>query len=92
MRLVMTEKPIRRYKLTVDNIKTLEDVKKILDLLDLRIQTDNPDYEKVKEYFKLEVVPRGYLKLLDEVGHDGIAKMNWDEIEREASKFIENKE
>ena len=88
----MTENPIRRYKLTVDNIKTLEDVKKILDLLDLRIQTDNPDYEKVKEYFKLEVVPRGYLKLLDKVGHEELGKMNWDEMEREASKLIENKE
>jgi len=85
----MTEKPTRRYKLSVDKIQTLEDVKKVLNVLDLRIQTDHPDYESVEDYFKLEVVPRGYIKLLAEVGYEGINKMNWDEMEREASKFLD---
>lgn len=84
----MTEKPTRRYQLTVDKIETLEDVKKILDILQLRIDTDNPLYEEVKDYFQLEVVPRGYMKLLEKVGYEGIANMSWDEMEIEASKLL----
>lgn len=86
----MTDKPTRRYQLTVDKIETLEDVKKILDIMQIRIDTDNPLYEEVKDYFQLEVVPRGYIKLLEKVGYEGIADMNWDEMEIEASKLLEN--
>lgn len=88
----MTDKPTKRYQLTIDKIETLEDVKKILDMLQLRIDTDNPLYEEVKDYFGLEVVPRGYMKLLEKVGYEGIANMNWDEMEIEASKLLENEE
>ena len=84
----MTDKPTRRYKLCADKIESLEDVKKIFALMDLRIQTDDPRYEEVKDYFCLEVVPRGYIKLLEKVGYEGIANMNWDEMEIEASKLL----
>lgn len=84
----MTDKPTRRYQLTVDKIETLEDVKKILDIMQLRIDTDNPLYEEVKDYFQLEVVPKGFIKLLEKVGWDGIRNMNWDEMEIEASKLL----
>jgi len=84
----MTDKPTRRYQLCVDKLETLDDVKKILDKLQLRIQTDDPDYEEVKDYFCLEVLPRGYMKLLEKVGYEGIADMNWDEMEIEASKLL----
>jgi len=84
----MTDKPTRRYQLCVDKLETLEDVKKILDLMQLRIQTDDSGYEEVKDYFCLEVVPRGYIKLLEKVGYEGIANMNWDEMEIEASKLL----
>jgi hypothetical protein len=88
----MTNKPTRRYQLCVDKLENLEDVKKILDLLKIRIQTDDPEYEEVKKYFCLEVVPRGYIKLLKKVGYEGINQMNWDEMEIEASKLLENEE
>jgi hypothetical protein len=72
----------------VDRLETLEDVKKILDMMKIRIDTDNPLYEEVKDYFCLEVVPRGYIKLLEKLGYDGIQDMNWDEMEVEASKLL----
>jgi hypothetical protein len=84
----MNDKPTRRYQLTIDKIETLEDVKKILHTLQLRIDTDNPLYEEVKDYFQLEVVPRGYIKLLGKVGYEGIANMDWNEMEIEASKLL----
>ena len=84
----MTDKPTRRYKLCADKIESLEDVKKIFALMDLRIQTDDPEYEEVKDYFCLEVVPRGYIKLIEKVGYEGIANMNWNEMESEASKLL----
>jgi len=84
----MTDKPTRRYQLCVDKLETLEDVKKILDMMQLRIQTDDPEYDQVKQYFCLEVVPRGYIKLIEKVGYEGIANMNWNEMESEASKLL----
>jgi len=84
----MTDKPTRRYQLCVDRLETLEDVKKILDMMQIRIDTDNPLYEEVKDYFYLEVVPRGYIKLLEKLGYDGIRDMNWDEMEVESSKLL----
>lgn len=85
----MTEKPTRRYQLCVNKLETLDDVKKILDMMQIRIDTDSPFYEEVKDYFKLEVVPRGYMKLLEKVGYEGINQMNWDEMEIEASKLLD---
>jgi hypothetical protein len=88
----MTDKPTRRYQLCVDKLETLDDVKKILDMMQLRIDTDNPLYEEVKDYFNVEVVPRGYIKLLKKVGYEKINKMNWDEMEIEAAKLLKNEE
>lgn len=78
----------RRYQLCIDKVETLEDVKKILNVMNIRIQTDNPAWEEVEKYFCLEIVPKGYLKLLDKIGWDGIAKLNYDEMELEASKLL----
>ena len=90
----MDKQPTRRYQLCVDKIKTIKDIKKILDMMQIRIDTDNPLYEEVKDYFGLEVVPRGYIKLLEKLGYDGIRDMNWDKMEAEASKLLneENEE
>jgi len=88
----MDKQPTRIYQLCVDRLETLEDVKKILDLMQLRIETDNPLYEEVKDYFCLEVVPRGYIKLLEKLDYDGIRDMNWDEMEIEASKLLNEKD
>jgi hypothetical protein len=88
----MTDKPTRRYQLCVDRLETLDDVKKVLDMMQLRIQTDDPDYEEVKDYFCLEVVPRGYIKLLQKIGQSKINEMNWDEMEIEASKLLSESE
>ena len=80
---------IRRFKLNVDKLETLDDVKKILDLLDLRLQTDSPIWEEYKCYFTTEVIPRGYVNLLKKIGQEGIAKLHYHEIEREAKKLLE---
>jgi len=78
----------RRFQLVVDRLKTLEDVKKILDVMELRIDTDHSDWESVSDYFKLEVVPRGYLKLLDKIGQEGIAKLHFHEIEQQSRELL----
>ncbi len=82
---------VRRYKLCVDKLETLDDIKKILDLLDIRLQTDNPVWEEVGQFFKLECVPKGYMKLLEKIGSDEIAKLHYDEIERECKKLLNEK-
>ena len=81
---------VRRFKLCVDTLETLDDIKKILDLLDIRIQTDNPVWEEVEQFFKLECVPKGYLKLLQKIGQEGIEKLHYDEIEKEANMTAKN--
>ena len=83
---------IRRFKLCIDEVKTLEDVKKILHAMNIRIQTDNPDYESVKNFFKLETVPKGYLKLLEKIGHEGISALHYHEIEQQALELLNETE
>ena len=78
----------RRVQLTVDKIETLEDVKKILDAMNIRIDTDNHKYESVKQYFGLEIIPRGYMKLLEKIGWEGIAKLHYHEIEEQAAALL----
>ena len=80
----------RRYELCVDKLETLEDIKKVLSVMKIRIETDNSVWEEVEEYFCLEVVPKGYMKLLNKIGWEGIAKLNYVEIESEAAKLIED--
>ena len=79
----------RRFKLSVNELETLDDVKKILDLLDIRLQTDNLVWEEVGQFFTYECVPRGYMKLRQKIGDEGIAKLHYDEIEREAKKLLD---
>jgi len=87
----MTEKPARRYQLCVKRLETLEDIKKILDVLQIRIDTDNPLFEELEYYFSTEVVPRGYIKLLEKIGYEGLAEMTMEEIEIECAKLLEEK-
>ncbi len=88
----MTNKPTRRYQLTIDKIETLEDIKKILDAMKVRMDTDNPDWEKVEDYFCLEVVPKGYMKLLQKIGHEGIAELHYHEIEQQSLELLNEDE
>jgi len=80
---------VRRMKLSVDTLETLDDVKKILNVLDIRLQTDNPIWEEVGQFFTYECVPRGYMKLREKIGDDGIAKLHYHEIEIEAKKLLD---
>jgi hypothetical protein len=88
----MSKKPIRRFELCTERLETLEDVKKILKALQIRIDTDNPLYEELKYYFSTEVVPRGYIKVLEEVGYEEIEKMSWDEIAQMGSELLSQNE
>jgi len=76
----MTEKPVRRFELCIEKLKTLKDVKKILKAMQIRIDTDNPLYEELSYYFSTEVVPKGYLLVLEKVGYEQINKMSAEEI------------
>jgi hypothetical protein len=76
----MTEKPVRRFELCTERLEALEDVIKILKAMQIRIDTDNPLYEELKEYFVVEVVPPGYLKVYEKVGSDEFHKMTYEEI------------
>ena len=78
----------RRYQLCVDKIETLEDVKKVLDVMKVGIETDNSEWDNVSDYFCLEVVPKGYVKLLQKIGHEGIEKLHYHEIEQQALELL----
>ena len=56
----------------------------VLNVMKIRIDTDNPLYESVKDYFCLEIVPRGYFKLLEKIGQEGINNLHFHEIEQQA--------
>jgi hypothetical protein len=80
---------IRRYQLCVDKIKTFEDLKKVLDAMKIRIDTNNSEWDNVSDYFCLEVVPKGYVELLKKIGWDGIAKLHFHEIEEQANILLQ---
>lgn len=82
----------RRYQLCVDKIETLDDVKKILDVMKIRIDTNNPEWDNVSDYFCLEVVPKGYKKLLNKIGWEEIAKLHYNEIEHQAFQLLDKNE
>lgn len=88
----MTEKPIRRFELCTERLETLEDVKKILKALQIRIDTDNPLYEELEYYFSTEVVPPGYIKVLEKVGYEKINTMTLEEIAQMGLKLLQNEE
>ena len=83
---------VRRFKLSVDELKTLDDVKKILDLLDIRLQTDNPVWEEVGQFFTTEVIPKGYFKLRERIGEDEIVKLSYCEMEQQALELLNEDE
>ena len=78
----------RRMRLNVDKLETLDDVKTILDLMDIRINTDIPNWEEIGYFFDKECVPKGYIKLYNKIGAEGIAELDYYEIEREAKKLL----
>ena len=80
---------VRRFKLNVDRLETLDDVKKMLDI---RLQTDNPVWEEVGQFFTTECVPKGYMKLRHKIGDEGIAELHYHEIESEAKKLLDEEE
>ena len=82
----------RRFKLNVDTIETLDDVKKILNFLDLRLQTTNPAWEEIGQFFTTEVVPRGYMLLRQKIGDEGIAKLTYEEIEKQSRELLNSTE
>jgi hypothetical protein len=88
----MTEKPVKRFELCTERLETLEDVKKVLKALQIRIDTDNPLYEELKYYFSVEVVPPGYFKLYEKVGPDEIHKMTYEEIVQKGLELLKNEE
>jgi len=87
----MTKLALRRFELSTDRLKTLDDVIKILKALQIRIDNDNPLYEELEYYFGTEVVPVGYLKVLEHVGHIEIGKMTYEEIEKMALELSNEK-
>jgi hypothetical protein len=88
----MTEKPVRTFELCTERLETLEDVKKVLKALQIRLDTDNPLYEELEYYFSIEVVPPGYLKLYEKVGPDEIHKMSYDEIVQKGLELLQNEQ
>lgn len=88
----MTELPKKIFELCTERLETLEDVKKILKALQIRIDTDNPDYKELEYYFSTEVIPIGYMKVLEQVGHMEIGKMTYEEIEQKALELLQNEE
>lgn len=86
------EKPLRIFELCPEKLETLEDVRKILGLLKLRIRTDDPGFKDFEQYFTVEVVPLGYLKVLDLVGYEKINKMTLEEIGELGAKLLKESE
>jgi hypothetical protein len=87
----MTEKPVRRFELCTERLKTVKDIKKVLKALQIRIDTDNPLYEELEYYFSTEVIPRGYIKVLEKVGYEEISKMTLEEIAQMGNKLLSEK-
>lgn len=87
----MTKKPLRKFQLCVEKIETLEDVKKILNAMQIRIDTDNTLFEELEQYFTIEVVPKGYILVLEKVGYEQINKMTLEEIEQMGRELLNKK-
>jgi len=85
------QQPVRRFELCTERLETLEDVKKVLKALQIRIDTDNLLYEELEYYFSTEVVPPGYLKLYEAIG-DEIYKMSYDEIAQRGLELLQNEQ
>jgi hypothetical protein len=88
----MTEKLVRRFELCTEKLETLEDIKKVLKAMQIRISTDNPLYGELEYYFSTEVVPKGYIKVLEKVGYEEIGKMTWDEIAQMGNQLLNQNE
>lgn len=87
----MDKPPVKRFELCTERLETLEDIKKVLKAMRLRIDTNNPLYEELKYYFSIEVVPPGYIKLYEKVG-DEIYKMSYDELVKKGLELLQNEE
>ena len=83
---------VRRFQLEPSSIKTIEDVAKVLSVMNIRIETDNPEWDEVKDYFTVEIIPRGFFYLLDKIGWEGIKELHFSEMEEQAAALCENEE
>ena len=88
----MTKEPVRRFQLCTERLETLEDVIKIIKVLQIRIDTDNPLYEELEYYFSTEVVPPGYVKVLEEVGSEKINQMTLEQIAQRGLELLQKSE
>ena len=87
----MTRHPKRRkFRLDMSKIKTLEDLKKIIGSLGIVMDSDDPFYEELKEYFTYELVPRGYILLLKNIGQEEMNKLHYEEIEEKCRLILED--
>lgn len=50
----MSEKRVKNYSLCLERVRTIKDIKKILEVLDLVIADDHPKFDKVSYYFSNE--------------------------------------
>ena len=57
-----------------------------------RSTSDDPLYEELSHLFVVEVIPRGYLKLLEKIGQEELANMTYEEIEQKAAELFDNEE
>ena len=48
----------KQFQLNADTINSLEDVKKILAAMHVRIYEDNPFFSEVEKFFNVEVIPK----------------------------------
>ena len=81
---------LRKFRLDVNYIKSFDDIRKLLHYMNITMFTDDPFWEHLGQYFTIESVPRGYFKLLDEIGEEEIAKLDWYQIEEECNKILKN--
>lgn len=80
---------IKNFNLEIQS-DCLDDIKNTFEDLDLRMKTDHPDWEKLGYFFDgVECVPRGYLYLFQKIGAEGIAEMDYDEMEEEGKKLLD---
>ena len=81
---------LRKFRLDVNHINSIEDIKKILHTMNITMFSNDPLWEEIGQYFTTESVPRGYFKLLRKIGAKEIAKLDYYQIEEECNKILKN--
>tara|TARA_R100001460_G_scaffold106934_2_gene155005 strand:- start:1275 stop:1532 length:258 start_codon:yes stop_codon:yes gene_type:complete len=78
----------KQFQLNADTINSLEDVKKILAAMHVRIYEDNPFFSEVEKFFNVEVIPKGYLKLLEIMEEDELKHLSREEILEKCNALV----